>query len=154
MVPNCDPVYVDLFLHVYEADFHQGLFKNKNRKLDQTFNSSFRYIDDDLSLNNSRFGEYLHRIRPNELKGKDITDTQQSTSYLDIHIAIENGGRLKTNLYDKRDDFTFPIVIYPFINGNVQASTAYEVYISQIIRYSRHCVQYSDFLDGTKLLTQ
>jgi hypothetical protein len=31
-------------LHAYEADFLQGFLKNKDRKLTQTFNSSFRYI--------------------------------------------------------------------------------------------------------------
>jgi hypothetical protein len=89
MGPNCDPVHTDLFLYAYEADFLQGLFKNKDRKLDQTFNSSFRYIDDVLSLNNSRFGEYLHRIYQNGLKGTDTTETQKCASYLDIHIDIE-----------------------------------------------------------------
>ena len=50
---NCAPLPTDLFLHSYEADFLQELLKNKDRKLAQTFNSSFRYIDDVLSLNNS-----------------------------------------------------------------------------------------------------
>jgi hypothetical protein len=50
---NCAPVLADLFLHSYEADFLQELLKNKDRKLAQTFDSSFRYIDDVLSLNNS-----------------------------------------------------------------------------------------------------
>jgi hypothetical protein len=70
----------------------------------------FRYIDDVLSLNNSRFGNYLHIIYPNELEVKDTTDTQSSASYLDRHLEIDNRIRLKTNFYDKRDDFTFPIV--------------------------------------------
>jgi hypothetical protein len=46
---------------------------------------------------------------------KDTTDTEKSASYLNLHLEIDNGGRLKTKLYDKRDDFTFPIVIFPFI---------------------------------------
>ena len=58
---------------------------NKDRKLDHIFNSSFRYIDDVLSLNNSRFGDYLHRIHPNELEVKDTTDTQKAASYLHIY---------------------------------------------------------------------
>ena len=69
-----------------------------------------------LSVNNSRFGDYLHRTHLNELDAKDTTDTQKSASYLDLHLEIDNGGRLKTKLYDKRDDFTFPIVIFPFIS--------------------------------------
>ena len=64
---NRGPILADLFLHVYESFCLEGLLKNKNIKLVQTFISSFRCIDDVLSLNNSRFGEYLHRIYPNEL---------------------------------------------------------------------------------------
>jgi len=52
----------DLFLHAYGAESLQGLLKNKDRKLAQTFISSLRYIDDVQSQNNSRFGDYLHFI--------------------------------------------------------------------------------------------
>jgi len=61
---NCAPLLAYLSLHTYEADFLQGLLKNKDRKLSQTFNSSFRYIDDVLWLNNSQFGDYQYRIYP------------------------------------------------------------------------------------------
>jgi hypothetical protein len=43
-------------------------------------------------------------------------DTQKSASYFDLHLAIDNKGRLKIKLYDKRDDF-------PFINNNIPAFT-------------------------------
>jgi hypothetical protein len=62
MGTNCAVLIADLFLHSYGEDFLQGLFKNKDIKLVQTFSSSFRYIDDVLSLNYSRFGDYLHLI--------------------------------------------------------------------------------------------
>ena len=100
-------------LHAYGADFLYRLLKIKDRKLAQTFNSSFRYIDDVLSLNNCRFGDYLHVIYSNELAVKDIADTQTYTAYLDLNIEIDNGGRLKTKRYDKHYDFTFPIVNFP-----------------------------------------
>jgi hypothetical protein len=51
-------------------------------------------------LNISRFDEYLRFIYPNELEVKDTTDTQKSASYFDLHIEIDNGGRLKTKLYN------------------------------------------------------
>ena len=82
---HCAPLLADLLQRAYEADFYQWLLKNKDRKLAQTFNSSFRYIYDVMSLNNSRFGDYLHRICPNELEVKNTTDTQKSASYLDLH---------------------------------------------------------------------
>jgi len=49
-------------------------------------------------LDNSRFGDYIHRIYPNELQVKDTTDTQKSASYLEI----DNAGRLKTTLRQRR----------------------------------------------------
>ena len=64
---NRPPILADWFLHVYEAFCLEELLKNKNRKLVQTCISTFRCINDVLSLNNSRFGDYLHRIYPNEL---------------------------------------------------------------------------------------
>jgi len=97
---------------------------NKDRKLAQTFNFSFHYIDDVLSLNNSRFSDYLHYIYPKDVEVKDTTDTQKSTSYLDLHLKIDSGGRLKTKLHDKRDDFTFPIFTFSFISSNIPASPA------------------------------
>jgi hypothetical protein len=60
----------------------------------------------------------------------------------------------KSALYDKRDDFTFPIVDFLFISNNIPASPAYVVYILHFIRYSRVCAQYSDFLDRAQLLMQ
>ena len=86
MGTNCVLLLVDLFLHGYESDFLQWLLKHKERKLDQTFNSNFRYIDDVLSLNNSRFGEYLNCIDPNELEVKETTDTQKSASDLTFSL--------------------------------------------------------------------
>jgi hypothetical protein len=41
---NCAPLLAYLFLYAYETDFFQGLLKNKDRKLAQTFNSIIRYI--------------------------------------------------------------------------------------------------------------
>ena len=111
------------------------LLRNKDRKLTQTFNYNFRHINDALSLRNSRLGEYLHHIYPND----------RFSSYVDHHIIIDNRGRLKTKLYDKRDDFTFPTVIFPFIGSNIPASPAYGIDISQLVHFSRACARYSNF---------
>ena len=70
--------------------------------------------------------------------------TSKSAAYLDIHLEIDNEGRLMTKLYDKRDYFNFPIVNFSFIYINILAAPAYEVSISQLIRYSRACGSYQD----------
>ena len=130
MSTNYAPLLAYLFLRAYEADFRQGILKNKERKLAKILNSSFCYIDDVLSLNNSSFSDYLHRIYPNELKVKDTTDTLKSTSYLHLHLEIDNRGRLKTKLYDKRDDFTFPIANFPFISSNIPAYSVWSLHFT------------------------
>jgi len=38
--------------------------------------------------------------------------------------------------------------------GTIAASLSYGVYISQLIRYSKACVKYSNFLDRAQMLTQ
>ena len=85
------------------------------RKEDRSsFNFTFRYIDDVLSLNNCKFGDFVDRIYPIEIEIKETTDTIISASYLDLHLAIDDEGRLRTKVYDKRDVFNFPIVNLPF----------------------------------------
>ena len=90
-----------MFLYSYEADFIQGLLKNNEKNLALSFNFTFRYIDDVLSLNNSRFGDFIDCIYPIELDIKDTTDTDTFASYIDLHLEIDREGLLRTQLYDK-----------------------------------------------------
>ena len=143
---NCAPLLADLFLYSYEANFIHGLLKKNEKKLARSFNFMFRYIDDVLSLNNSRFGDFVDGIYLIELEIKDTTDTDRSASYLDLHLDVDSEGRLRTKLYDKRDDVNFPIVNFPFICSNIPEEPAYGVYISQMIWYSRACIPIRIFL--------
>ena len=152
MGTNCAPLLADLFLYSYEADFIHGLLKKNEKKIARSFNFTLRYIDDVLSLNNSRFGNFVDPIYPIELEIKDTADTDRSASYIDLHLEIDCEGRLKTRLYDKRDDFNFSIVNFPFICSNIPAAPEYGVYISQLIQYSRACGSYQDFFDKGLLL--
>ena len=72
----------------------QTSYKKNEKKLARFFNFTFRYIDDVLSLNNSRFGDFVDRIHPIELEIKNTTDTDRSASYLDLHIEIDSEGRV------------------------------------------------------------
>ena len=55
--------------------------------------------------------------------------------------------------YDKRDDFDFDIVNFPFLDGDVPRSTSYGVYISQLIRFARVSSHLVDFNARNKSLT-
>ena len=90
MGTNCTLLLADLFFYSYEADVIQGLLKKNEQKLARSFNLTFSYIDDVLSLNNSKFGNYVHRIYPTELEIKDTPDTTRSVSYIDLHLDINS----------------------------------------------------------------
>ena len=85
---------------------------------------------------------------------KDTTESGKSASYLDILLNIDSNGRLTTSLYDKRDDFDFAIVNFPFLCSNIPLSSSYGVYISKLIRYAGACFAYEDFSKRGKLLTK
>ena len=63
-----------------------------------------------------------------------------------LYLEFDDSGQLSTKIYDKRDDFNFKIINCPNMCSNIPASTAYGVYISQLIRYARASSNYSDFL--------
>ena len=129
--------------------------KTGKKHLAQQFNCNYRYIDDVLSLENTKFAEYLEFIYPHELEIRETTETAASSSYLDCYLYI-GSGKLTTRLYDKWEDFNFPIVYFPFL---IPSAQAYGVYVSQLLRYARACSNYQDFMQRgkvrtTKLLSQ
>ena len=91
-------------------------------------------------------------IYPPELELKKTTESHDSCSYLDLNISILNG-KFCTDLYDKRDTFSFSIVNFPHMDSNIPSKPAYGVVISQLVRYLRICCNYEDFAYRSKLLT-
>ena len=70
-----------------------------------------------------------------------------------MHLSTSND-IVSTKIYDKRDDFDFEIVNFPFLDGEVPCSTSYGVYISQLIRFARASSYVADVNTRNKLLTQ
>ena len=132
MGTNCAPFLAYLFLYSYKIYFIHVLLKKNVKKLTRSFNFTFHHIDDVLSLSNCKFGNLVDRIYPIELTIKDITDTITSASLLDLHFEIDNDGQLRTTLYDKRDDFNFPIANLQFICCNIPTAPGYGVCFSDI----------------------
>jgi len=69
-----------------------GIFCFGEKKLAQSFNYTFRYVDDVLSLNNKTFSNILHLIYPVELVVKDTTGSPTSASYLDLYLEHDING--------------------------------------------------------------
>ena len=61
---------------------------------------------------------------------------------------------VSTKIYDKRDDFDFEIVSFPFLDGDVPRSTSYGVYIYQLVRFAGGSSCVAGFNTRNGLLTQ
>jgi hypothetical protein len=64
---------------------------------------------------------------------KYTTESDNSASHLDILLNIDSNGRLTPSLYDKRYDFDFEIINFPFLCINIPLLPAYDVHIPQLI---------------------
>ena len=69
------------------------------------------------------------RIYPPELQLSRAGTADTEAPFLDLHLSISSGF-VSSKIYDKRDDFDFDIVNFPFLDGDVPRSTSYGVYIS------------------------
>jgi hypothetical protein len=67
MGTNCAPPLADFFLCSFESEFLQKFVKDKTSYEARDFIFTYRYIDDVLSINNSKFAEFLPLIYPPEL---------------------------------------------------------------------------------------
>jgi hypothetical protein len=113
MGATCAPLLADLFLYSYESGFLQKLVKDERIHEARAFNFTYRYIDDVLSINNSRFAECLPLIYPPELEVKGATYIASSASFLDVRLEFDDSGKISTKIYDKWNDFNFKIINFP-----------------------------------------
>ena len=94
----------------------------------------------------------VNRIYSAELQLNKANSSDTEAPFLDLDLSIFNG-TVSTKIYDKRDDFDFDIVNFPFLDGDIPRLTSYGVYISQLIRFARASSYVSDFNCRNKALT-
>ena len=92
------------------------------------FSNTFLYIDDLFSVNNEEFGNNMNTVYPSELELKDTSTSQrmcvtltQGSSVTTTHLSMS----ASTIRYDKRDDFTFRIANFPYLDSNISTKPAY-----------------------------
>ena len=122
MGTNCAPLLADLFLYSYENEFLDNMIRSGHRRLARSFNLCYRYIDDLIVFNNKKFLDYLEEIYPSQLTVEKANKSDHLADYLDLTFIIDSGGKLSTRLYDKRDDFDFHIVNFPYLSSNIPSA--------------------------------
>ena len=150
MGTNCAPFVEDLFLFCYERDFM--LSDSNQTDIIEAFNSTSRYLDDLLNIDNPYFEQMVGQLYPIELQLNKANSSDTEAPLLDLYLSITND-IVPSKFYDKRDDFNFEIVNFPFLDGDVPCSPSYGVYISQLIRFARVCSNVDDFNNRNLFLT-
>ena len=90
MGTNCAPLVADLFLFCYERDFMLSLSEDNQSDVIEAFNSTTRYLDDLLNIDNNFYDSMVNRIYPSELQlNKDVVCRYLSLFVL--HISLEIG---------------------------------------------------------------
>ena len=68
MGTNYAPLVADLFLFSYERDFMLSLSDDNQSEFIEAFNSTSRYLDDVLNIDNTFFDNMVNHIYPSELQ--------------------------------------------------------------------------------------
>ena len=91
MGTNCAPIVADLFLFWYERDFMMSPSVDKDAEVNEAFNSTSRYLDDLLNIDNTYFIGIVKQIYPSELQLKKANSSDTEAPFLDSHLTISDG---------------------------------------------------------------
>ena len=117
MDTNYAPHEADLFLFCYERDLMKDLSSDNQADVIKAFKSTSRYLDDLLNIGNPYFEGMVNQIYPSELQLNKAYTSDTEAPFLDLHLSISYGF-VSSKIYDKRDDFDFDIVNFPFLDDD------------------------------------
>ena len=91
MGSNCAPLVVDLFLFCYEREFKVSLSADKDGEIMEAFNSTSRYLDDLLNIDNTYFDDMVKQIYTSELQINKANSSDTEATFLDLHLTVSDG---------------------------------------------------------------
>ena len=151
MGTNCAPFLANLFLFAYERSYIDSMVLDGNTDLAMLLSNTFRYQDDCIIFNDhGTFSTKWNEIYPPEMQLVK-TNEGNKCNLLDLHIEIADG-KFTYRKYDKRADFNFEVINYPFLGSNIPQQPSYGVFISQLIRFCEINCNVSEFKSDIDLL--
>ena len=116
--------------------FIEKLNAEGKHKVALLLNNIFRYQDDCLVLNDCKqFSRYFNSIYPKEMVLENTNISRVESNYLDLCITLNNS-IFSYKSYDKREDYSFEVIRYPDLSGNIPVNPAYGVFVSQCKRFA------------------
>ena len=104
MGTNSSPLVADLFLFCYERDFMLSLLDKNQTDIIEAFNSTSRYLDYLLNIDNPYFEQMVDQIYPTDLQVNNANSSDTEVPFLDLDLSITKG-IVSSKIYDKWDDF-------------------------------------------------
>ena len=137
MGSNAGPHVANIYLYQYEYKYIQDLIDNNDTEKLKKLVDIFRFQDDLLSINDyGLFGKILSNIYPQEMIINNTNISNCKTTFLDLAISIYRG-EFVIGLYDKKKDYSFNVISYPFLDGNIPKSQSYGIFVSQLVRFCK-----------------
>jgi hypothetical protein len=156
MGTNCAPPLANIYLYAYESDFIDRLAMT-NPGAARNFHMSFRLIDDVLSADNPCLREYIDKtaedggIYPRALTLNETSINAEEVNFLGMKIRSA-GSSFCVDVFDKRSEFPFRVLRYPYTDSLIPTSIPFGVFVSQLHRYYRICTELSDFMRNSLVL--
>ena len=91
MGTDCATLVADLFLFCYKRDFMLSLSDNNQTDIIRAFNSTSRYLDDLLNIDNPYFEQMVGQIYPTELQLNKANSSDTEAPFLDLNLSITYG---------------------------------------------------------------
>ena len=136
MGTNCAPLIEDLFLFCYERDFMRSLSREGRADIVEAFRSTSGYLDDLLSIDNICFARVGGRVCPAWFRLGGANSSGAGAPFLDLGLCV-SGGAVSAGVCDRRDDFGFDIVGFPFLGGGVSRRASCGVCMSRLVGFAR-----------------
>ena len=87
MGTNCAPLVADLFLFCYERDFMLSLSDNNHADSIEAFNSTSRYLDDLLNIDNPYFEQMVGQIYPTDLQLNKANSSDTKAPFFGLELV-------------------------------------------------------------------
>ena len=101
----------------------KSLSRENQADIIEAFNSTARYLDNLLNIDNIYFEHIVDRVYPAELQLNKAYSSDTEAPFLDLNLSLSNG-TVSTTIYDKRDDIDFDIINFPFLDSDVRRRTS------------------------------
>ena len=117
------------------------------------FNTTSRCLDDILNINGVCFENMVGQVYPSGLRLSGAGASGAEAAFLDLHLSVSDDV-VSTKIYDRRDDFGFGVVSFPFLDGGVPRSASCGVCVSRLVRFAGASGCVADFGTRSGLLAR